>query len=93
MTCLMEIQEITQQVEEAISTALKVETEIVGETITVVAGTGKLKKRINTKEEGGQRKRDMCMGVRFNDVRLRMGFRWILLLSLYYEVVSTRTAI
>ncbi|MEJ8545610.1 sigma-54-dependent Fis family transcriptional regulator [Brevibacillus borstelensis] len=54
MSLLREFQEITQQVAEAISAALQIETEIVDDTMTIIAGTGKYKDRINTKEEGGE---------------------------------------
>lgn len=50
---LMSIQDTVQQVAEAISAALGVETEIVDERLTIVAGTGKYRQRIGTKEEGG----------------------------------------
>jgi len=62
VTQLSEIQVIAQQVAEAISAALKIETEIVDETMTVVAGTGKLKSRINTKEEGGVKEAGFLYG-------------------------------
>lgn len=54
MTFLKGIQELVQQVADVISAALKVETEIVDETMTVIAGTGECRKRINTVEEGGE---------------------------------------
>lgn len=54
MSYLKEIQSTAQQVAEAISVALRIETEIVDDTMTIIAGTGKYKDRINTKEEGGQ---------------------------------------
>ena len=53
MSDLLSIQETVQQVAEAISAALGVETEIVDDQITVVAGTGKYRQRIGGKEEGG----------------------------------------
>lgn len=62
MTQLSEIQSIVQQVAEAISAALKIETEIIDETMTVVAGTGKLKNRVNTKEEGGMKEAGFLYG-------------------------------
>jgi transcriptional regulator with PAS, ATPase and Fis domain len=62
MTQLSEIQVLAQQVAEAISAALKIETEIVDETMLVVAGTGKLKRRINTKEEGGMKEAGFLYG-------------------------------
>ena len=55
MTQLTSIQETTQRVAEAISSALQVETEIVDEELTVVAGTGKYRHRVDQKEEGGDR--------------------------------------
>ncbi|MFC7392261.1 sigma 54-interacting transcriptional regulator [Scopulibacillus cellulosilyticus] len=55
MTRLMGIQELAQQVADAISAALKIETEIIDETMTVVAATGQCKNRINTKEEHGEK--------------------------------------
>ncbi|MFY0543637.1 sigma-54-dependent Fis family transcriptional regulator [Brevibacillus sp. H7] len=54
MSFLKEFQAVTQQVAEAISAALQIETEIVDDTMTIIAGTGKYKDRINAKEEGGQ---------------------------------------
>ncbi len=54
MSLLKAIQQTTQQVAEAISAALQIETEIVDDSMTVIAGTGKYKLKINTKEEGGQ---------------------------------------
>lgn len=54
MSILRDFQEITQQVAEAISAALQVETEIVDDTMTIIAGTGKYKERINLQEEGGE---------------------------------------
>ncbi|MGC5325488.1 sigma-54-dependent Fis family transcriptional regulator [Brevibacillus sp. SYSU BS000544] len=54
MSYLKDIQATAQQVAEAISVALRIETEIVDDTMTIIAGTGKYKERINTKEEGGQ---------------------------------------
>ncbi|USG64587.1 sigma 54-interacting transcriptional regulator [Brevibacillus ruminantium] len=54
MSILREFQEITQQVAEAISAALQIETEIVDDTMTIIAGTGKYKERINLQEEDGQ---------------------------------------
>ncbi|MEW6545512.1 MAG: sigma 54-interacting transcriptional regulator [Bacillota bacterium] len=53
MSDLMSIQATAQQVAEAVSAALGVETEIVDDELTVVAGTGKYRQRIGTKEEGG----------------------------------------
>lgn len=53
---------MVQLVAEAISTALKVETEIVDEELTVVAGTGENYKKINLKEEGGSREEGYLYG-------------------------------
>ena len=54
MILLREIQQTAQQVAEAISAVLQIETEIVDDEMTIIAGTGKYKERINMKEEGGQ---------------------------------------
>ena len=54
MSLLREIQQTAQQVAEAISAVLQIEAEIVDDEMTVIAGTGKYKDRINLKEEGGQ---------------------------------------
>ncbi|MBU8879277.1 sigma 54-interacting transcriptional regulator [Bacillus sp. FJAT-29790] len=62
MTFLKGIQELVQQVADVISTALKVETEIVDETLTVMAGTGECRNRINTKEEGGKKEAGYLYG-------------------------------
>ncbi|TJY41568.1 PAS domain-containing protein [Cohnella pontilimi] len=51
---LREYQHIAQEVSEAISAALQIETEIVDDTMTIIAGTGKYKARINMKEENGE---------------------------------------
>jgi len=51
---LKKIQQTAQQVAEAISAAIQFETEIVDDEMTIIAGTGKYKERINTKEEGGE---------------------------------------
>jgi transcriptional regulator with PAS, ATPase and Fis domain len=47
-------QHMAQEVAEAISAALQIETEIVDDTMTIIAGTGKYKSRINMKEENGE---------------------------------------
>ncbi|WP_235426944.1 GAF domain-containing protein [Cohnella kolymensis] len=47
-------QQIAQEVSEAISSALQIETEIVDDTMTIIAGTGKYKTLINMKEENGE---------------------------------------
>jgi len=47
------IQEDAQRVAEAISSSLELETEIVDETLTIVAGTGRYFNKIGLKEEGG----------------------------------------
>ena len=62
MTFLKGIQELVQQVADAISAALKVETEIIDETMTVMAGTGECRKRINTIEEGGKKEAGYVYG-------------------------------
>jgi transcriptional regulator with PAS, ATPase and Fis domain len=54
LSLLQEIQETVQQVAEAISAVLQIETEIVDDSMTIIAGTGKYKNRINQKEEFGQ---------------------------------------
>ncbi|RNB84447.1 PAS domain-containing protein [Brevibacillus fluminis] len=54
MSFLKEIQQTAQQVAEAISAALQIETEIVDDSMTIIAGTGKYHEKINSKEEGGQ---------------------------------------
>lgn len=54
LSLLQAIQETAQQVAEAISAVLQIETEIVDDTMTIIAGTGKYKERINQKEEYGQ---------------------------------------
>ncbi|MDF2684284.1 MAG: domain S-box [Brevibacillus sp.] len=54
MSLLQQFQEITQKVAEAISAALQIETEIVDDQMTIIAGTGYYEKRINSKEEDGQ---------------------------------------
>lgn len=54
MSVLLEIQDTVQQIAEAISAALQIECEIVNDTMTIIAGTGTYKDRINTKEENGQ---------------------------------------
>ncbi|RJS61382.1 sigma 54-interacting transcriptional regulator [Bacillus sp. PK3_68] len=62
MTFLQGIQELVQQIADAISAALKVETEIIDETMTVMAGTGECRKRINTIEEGGKKEAGYVYG-------------------------------
>lgn len=54
MSLLKEIQRTAQQVAEAISAVLQIETEIVDDEMTIIAGTGKYKNMIDMKEEGGQ---------------------------------------
>ncbi|MBN6189237.1 sigma 54-interacting transcriptional regulator [Aneurinibacillus sp. BA2021] len=61
---------MVQLVADAISAALKVETEIVDEEMTVVAGTGKYREKINQKEEGGSREEGYLYG------RVLMHNRW-----------------
>ncbi|KRF60618.1 transcriptional regulator [Bacillus sp. Soil768D1] len=62
MTLLIGIQALVQQVADVISSALKVETEIIDETMTVMAGTGECRKRINTIEEGGKKEAGYIYG-------------------------------
>jgi hypothetical protein len=50
---LYAIQEDAQRVAEAISSSLELETEIVDESLTIVAGTGRYRDSIGLKEEGG----------------------------------------
>jgi transcriptional regulator with PAS, ATPase and Fis domain len=50
---LYAIREDAQRVAEAISSSLELETEIVDETLTVIAGTGRCRDNIGLKEEGG----------------------------------------
>jgi transcriptional regulator with PAS, ATPase and Fis domain len=47
------IRDDAQVISEAISAIIELETVIVDETLTVVAGTGRFKKRVGLKEEGG----------------------------------------
>ncbi len=47
------IQKDAQCVAEAISSSLELETEIVDETLTIVAGTGRYREMVGLKEEGG----------------------------------------
>ncbi|MFT9847132.1 sigma-54-dependent Fis family transcriptional regulator [Aneurinibacillus sp. REN35] len=70
MTPLLSIQPMVQLVADAISAALKVETEIVDEDMTVIAGTGKYREKINLKEEGGSREEGYLYG------RVLMHNRW-----------------
>ncbi|WP_203362736.1 sigma 54-interacting transcriptional regulator [Bacillus sp. REN10] len=62
MTFLKGIQELVQQVADAISAALKVEAEIIDESMTVIAGTGECRKRINTIEEDGKKEAGYVYG-------------------------------
>jgi transcriptional regulator with PAS, ATPase and Fis domain len=50
---LTAIQKDAQHVAEAISSSLGLETEIVDESLTIVAGTGRYRDRVGLKEEGG----------------------------------------
>ena len=50
---LQTIQKDAQRVAEAISSSLELETEIVDETLTIVAGTGRYREMVGLKEEGG----------------------------------------
>ncbi|MEE8541866.1 MAG: GAF domain-containing protein, partial [Desulfobacterales bacterium] len=47
------IQKDAQRIAEAISSSLELETEIVDEMLTIVAGTGRYKDMVGLKEEGG----------------------------------------
>ncbi len=47
------IQKDAQRIAEAISSSLELETEIVDEMLTIVAGTGRYKDQVGLKEEGG----------------------------------------
>lgn len=53
MTRLYSIRDTVQQIAEAITAALELETEIIDEELTIVAGTGRYKKKISSKEEDG----------------------------------------
>ncbi len=53
MTRLMLIQNSVQQIAEAITAALGIETEIIDEELNIVAGTGRYIKKIGTQEEDG----------------------------------------
>lgn len=53
MTRLLGIKETVQQIAEAVTLALGVESEIVDNELTIVAGTGRYKERIGMKEENG----------------------------------------
>ncbi|MEH7109821.1 sigma-54-dependent Fis family transcriptional regulator [Bacillus sp. JJ1764] len=59
---LMEFQVQVQEIAAAISAALKLDTEIVDENMTVVAGTGHIVKRINHKEENGSKEAGFLYG-------------------------------
>ena len=50
---MQSIQEDVQRVADAISSSLNLETEIVDEKLTIIAGTGEYKKAVGQKEEGG----------------------------------------
>jgi PAS domain S-box-containing protein len=53
MTRLMLVQNSVQQIAEAITAALGIETEIIDDELNIVAGTGRYKKKIGTQEEDG----------------------------------------
>ncbi len=53
MTRLQEISKTAQEVAEAITSALGIDMEITDDRLTIVAGTGKYKSKIGTKEEEG----------------------------------------
>ena len=50
---LYAIRQDAQRVAEAISSSLELETEIVDERLTIVAGTGRYRDKVGLKEEGG----------------------------------------
>lgn len=56
MTHLEEIKDTVQEVAEAIAAALGIETEIIDETLTIIAGTGRYLYKIGMKEEDGDLK-------------------------------------
>ncbi len=53
MTRLFQIQDTVQEVAEAITAALGIETEFTDDFLTIVAGTGRYRQKIGTKEENG----------------------------------------
>ncbi len=53
MTRLILIKDSVQQVAEAVTAALQIETEIIDNSLTIVAGTGRYKKKIGLQEEDG----------------------------------------
>lgn len=53
MTRLMLVQNSVQQIAEAITAALGIETEIIDEELNIVAGTGRYKKKVGSQEEDG----------------------------------------
>jgi transcriptional regulator with PAS, ATPase and Fis domain len=63
-TKLNAIRDDAQVFSEAISAIIELETVVVDETLTVVAGTGRFKKRVGLKEEGG----DLHAGCAFGSV-------------------------
>ena len=50
---LLNIQETVQQVADAITASIELETEIVDQDLMIVGGTGRYKKKIGTFEEDG----------------------------------------
>lgn len=56
MTGLQEIRNTVQDVAEAVAAALRIDTEIVDEKLTIVAGTGRYSEKIGEKEEEGNLK-------------------------------------
>lgn len=62
MSRLLDIKDTVQQVAEAISAALGVETEIVDDELTVIAGTSRYKLRIGTKLEWGDKNAGFLYG-------------------------------
>ncbi len=72
MSGLQEIRNTVQSVAEAVAAALRIDTEIVDETLTIVAGTGRYMEKIGTKEEDG----DLKSGYLYSEA-LRTGRAYI----------------
>ncbi|HQC82848.1 MAG TPA: sigma 54-interacting transcriptional regulator [Bacillota bacterium] len=73
MSGLQEIRNTVQAVAEAVAAALHIDTEIVDETLTIVAGTGRYMEKIGAKEEDG----DLKSGYLYSEV-LRTGRAYII---------------
>jgi len=73
MEGLQEIRDAVQGIAEAITAALNIDTEIVDDTLTIVAGTGRYLKKIGLKEEGG----DLKSGYIYSEA-LRTGKTYII---------------